>query len=169
MLEVIAANRLASISTAIRTLWDPDNCPESFLPFVAWQFKVDRWNPDWSVALKRSVIKASIPAHKIKGTPQAIIDVAAAMGADIELVEWWQVAGTPGTFTLNMTATDAHGDPISTDLQNDIIDAVTVVKRLSQHFTLVLGANAAAMEYLSPFVVAAEFQRIDVQLSGALP
>lgn len=166
-LEAVDADRMAAIDTAIRTLWNPAECPEAFLPFLAWQFSVDKWNPEWPVAVKRAVIAASIPAHKIKGTRGAVEDVVAAFGsATIDITEWWETApaGTPGTFELNMVATDANGDPVSAAMQQDIVDSITAVKRLSQHFSLVIGQSVASAMKISPIVSVAQYVRLGVNL-----
>lgn len=170
VIEQVIAARQASISTALRSLWDPDLCPVDFLPFLAWQFSVDRWNPDWPVAVKRSVVRSSVSVHRIKGTRKAVSDVIAALGAVGEIVEWWETdpPGDAGTFVLNLLATDSAGDLIDEAMQDDILAAVDGAKRLSQHYDVVLGVPSRAGLVLSPIVSAIHYYRFDATLSGEI-
>lgn len=104
-LEQLAAEALAQIERVpvpIRDLVNPDRCPERLLPYLAWAFSVDRWNPNWSVAAKRKVIKAAHFIHAHKGTLGALRRVVEPLGYRIEVTEWWQTVpeGVPGTFSL---------------------------------------------------------------------
>lgn len=67
-----ATARAGDLPTPLRDLWDPDTCPEALLPFLAWALSVDQWDPSWPVAQKREAIRASVSAHRIKGTPAAV-------------------------------------------------------------------------------------------------
>lgn len=81
--------RLGAVPTPIRGMWDPNTCPEHHLPWLAWAFSVDEWNPDWTAAQKRAVIRASFNVHKHKGTVGALRTALNALGYDIELLEWY--------------------------------------------------------------------------------
>src|ERR1700750_1125412 len=52
----------------LRRLWDPYRCHIDDLPYLAWSFSVDIWDPDWSEAKKRSVVANAVSHHRIKGT-----------------------------------------------------------------------------------------------------
>lgn len=71
-LESIAADAL-DIPVDHATLWNPDTCPTPLLPWLAWAVSVDFWEPDWSEQERRAVIRESIEAHRIKGTPSAVL------------------------------------------------------------------------------------------------
>jgi hypothetical protein len=60
--------RLMGLGFPIRDLWNPEKCPEEFLPYLAWSFSVDIWNEAWPTEKKRDVIANSVSDHKIKGT-----------------------------------------------------------------------------------------------------
>jgi hypothetical protein len=59
---------------------DPDTCPESALPFLAWAASVDEWPAGATMAEKRAIIKASVAVHRSKGTIQSIKAVLSAAG-----------------------------------------------------------------------------------------
>ena len=64
--------RISGIPVDLRKLWDPDECPVEFLPYLAWALSVDRWDKRWSEQTKRQVIKASWLVHRHKGTISAL-------------------------------------------------------------------------------------------------
>ena len=68
-LERQAAQALAEIQRVpipLRDLCNPNACPVTVLPYLAWAFSVDRWDSNWSEATKRAAIRSSryIHAHK---------------------------------------------------------------------------------------------------------
>lgn len=76
----ISASRLAHVPVELEKLWDPDECPENLLPWLAWGLSVDEWDPDATVQEKRDLIKANRILHKKKGTIGAVRDVLTAAG-----------------------------------------------------------------------------------------
>ncbi len=106
-LEQLAAEALAQIERVpvpIRDLISPDRCPVDLLPYLAWAFSVDRWDPAWPETVKRQVIKASFFVHAHKGTIGALRRVVEPLGYLIRVREWWQESpvGEPGTFRLDI-------------------------------------------------------------------
>lgn len=95
--------RIGDIDVPIKELHDPYKCPVALLPWLAWQRRVKTWNPDWSEQVQRQVIAAAPEVHRYSGTPYA---VETALGAleldDVKLTEWFEQAGTPGTFSVDV-------------------------------------------------------------------
>lgn len=79
-LEIVMAEREAGLSDVIHTLWDPWQCPEHLLPWLAWALSVDEWDEDWSEDQKRNVIAASISVHRDKGSLASVERALAAAG-----------------------------------------------------------------------------------------
>jgi hypothetical protein len=52
----------------LRRLWDPHRCHIDDLPYLAWSFSVDIWDPQWPEAKKRRVVADAVAHHRIKGT-----------------------------------------------------------------------------------------------------
>lgn len=76
------------VPTPIRDVWDPDTCPASMLPWLAWAFGVDEWDPVWSDEAKRNVIRNSVEVQRRKGSIWSIKRVIADAGyGDSELIE----------------------------------------------------------------------------------
>lgn len=101
-----------SMAVPLRKLWDPQTCPERFLPWLAWGLAVDRWDDAWNAGLKRAVIENSLSTHKIRGTRRAVreavrlvlaladaranneplhgIDDLASYDNSFHIREWWE-------------------------------------------------------------------------------
>lgn len=80
-LEGVVADRIEAIETdGIRTVNDPTACPAAVLPFLAWSKSVDVYLPGASETDKRRAIAVAPAVHRIKGTPQSVVDALAALG-----------------------------------------------------------------------------------------
>ena len=77
----IASSRAFNLDTrALIDVTDPDTCPASALPFLAWACSVDVWPAGATEAEKRTIIKAAVSVHRHKGTLKSIKDVLDASG-----------------------------------------------------------------------------------------
>jgi hypothetical protein len=76
-------DRLLDLDIPIRVLWDPWNCPENLLPYLAWALSVDLWDPTWPITKRRSVIANAINHHQIKGTLKSIETYLGLVGSEI--------------------------------------------------------------------------------------
>jgi phage tail P2-like protein len=87
---------------AITQQWNPDTCPESLLPWLAWALNVDEWDSSWPDQFKRQTIADSIEVHRRKGTLSSIRRVLRNAGyGDATIVEGVSSADYDGTFTHN--------------------------------------------------------------------
>lgn len=95
---------IEQVPVPLRSLWQPDSCPASLLPYLAWAFSVDRWDESWPEETKRQVIAASFYIHQHKGTIGALKRAVEPLGFLIRVTEWWQrqPEGIPGTFALEV-------------------------------------------------------------------
>ena len=92
------------LPNVLRRMISPATCPVEFLPWLAIQRSVDRWDPDWSEAIKRKVVKDSFEVHKRKGTVAALRQVVEPFADLIDITEWHQLEpmGEPGTFSMSL-------------------------------------------------------------------
>jgi hypothetical protein len=65
-------DRLLDLNIPIRLLWNPWECPEHLLPYLAWALSVDLWDSSWPITKRRSVVANAIKHHRLKGTLQGI-------------------------------------------------------------------------------------------------
>lgn len=96
------------LPNVLRRMISPDTCPVEFLPWLAIQRSVDRWNPDWSETIKRKVVRDSFEVHKRKGTLGALRRVVEPFADLIDITEWHQLEpmGEPGTFSMSLALFD---------------------------------------------------------------
>lgn len=136
-LERAAAEALAEIQRVpvpLRELWNPATCPERLLPYLAWAFSVDRWDPTWSTTAKREVIATSFYVHRKKGTIAALRRVVEPLGYLLEVDEWWQTdpEGEPGTFSLRIGVLDTG---ITDEMYDELTRLINDAKPLTRHIT----------------------------------
>ncbi|QXH50349.1 phage tail protein I [Pseudomonas fakonensis] len=127
-LEVAADEDLKA---GLRTLYNPDSCPAHLLYQLAWAWSVDRWDDNWSEAIKRSVIRSAFYVHAHKGTLGALRRVVEPFGYLIEVREWWQLdpLGVPGTFALKVGVDSAGIDENTYQELNRLIEDARPVSR----------------------------------------
>ena len=99
----LATARLADVPERIRQSWSPEDCPDALLPWLAWAFSVDEWDPNWTEEQKRASIRASYSIHRRKGTIGAVRRALASLGLDIGIVEWFEVAPPRAPYTFRIT------------------------------------------------------------------
>ncbi|SLM62818.1 Phage tail fibers [Dickeya aquatica] len=122
---------ISALSVPIRQVWNPDTCPVSFLPYLAWAFSVDRWDERWSEVVKRQVIKDAFFIHRHKGTIGALRRVVEPFGYLIRITEWWQTGDAPGTFRLDIGVQDSGiTEATYLELERLIADAKPVSRHL---------------------------------------
>ncbi|HGG5279756.1 TPA: phage tail protein I [Salmonella enterica subsp. enterica serovar Senftenberg] len=121
---------LGEMPVPLRKLIDSERCPESLLPWLAWAMSVDRWDSDWPEETKRQVIADSCRIHKLKGTIAALRQTVEPFGCLIRVIEWWQENGTPGTFRLEIGASE---DGIDADTYYEMERLIADARPVSRH------------------------------------
>ena len=97
--EVSAEIPAAQIYTAI------DKLPDDLLDILAYDFKVDWWDADYTLEEKRRTLKDSWRVHRMLGTPSAVELAISAIYPDTTVSEWFEYDGRPYHFRLNIDAT----------------------------------------------------------------
>lgn len=121
-----------ALADVLRQMHSVDDCPIELLPWLAIQRSVDRWDPQWSEAIKRKVVKDSFEVHKLKGTVGALRRVVEPFAEIIDITEWHQLEpmGPPGTFTMTLALFESGlSDTAIPELERMISDT----KPLSRH------------------------------------
>lgn len=116
----------------LRSLWDPKTCPFELLPYLAWQYSVDRWDENWPEQTKRKVITEAFEIHKLKGTKEAIRRAVEPFGYLINVIEWWQSNKTPGTFAIEIGISDKG---ITDESYQELSRIIDDVKPISRHLS----------------------------------
>lgn len=124
--------RISDVPVIVREVWNPDTCPVDVLPWLAWAFSVDDWDTNWTTDQKRRTIKESIVSQRIKGTPGAVKRQLAALGYDVQIVEWFKQspAGEPYTFEVYVTSNQY---PLTQADFQKILQVIYTNKNLRSH------------------------------------
>ena len=103
-----ALARVSEVPVPVATLWNPDDCPAALLPWLAWAMSVDQWEPDWTEAQRREVIRRAVAVHRVKGTRGALQRAVSALGYTVRIREWFEdePVGEPFTFSLEIEIDD---------------------------------------------------------------
>lgn len=96
---------------------------ENVIDELAWQFHVDFYDYKLPIEKKRTLIKMSPKLHKIKGTPQAIIDAATTIFGRTKLKEWFEYGGEPYYFKLDIDVTETGASPDQLKKLDSLINA----------------------------------------------
>ena len=123
------------LAAPIDTLSSPNDAPDEFLSFLAWQYSVDSWDVNWPPSLQRNLIKESVMVHTTKGTIAALRRILENFGYEMQITEWWQ-AKPPlkaGSFQLDLsTSNRAMTEETYRELNRLIADAKPVSRHLEK-------------------------------------
>ena len=123
------ADRLAELDR-LRIISNIDNLEEALLAILARDFKVDWYDPDYSLEEKRRTVKDSWRVHKILGTKAAVETAIRAIYPGTRVLEWWEYGGEPYHFRLDINITT---DSIDSDKQRRVLERMNFYKSLRSH------------------------------------
>lgn len=164
-----ATARIGAVPVPIATLWNPDECPENLLPYLAWALSVDNWNSNWPVATKRAMLRAAVPLHRIKGTRRSVEIALAALGFRVDIVEGFEDGGTPHTFRLDAYGDEIIGSGFAPDqaLVDTVDKLIQNIKPVRSHHTLRVGQSFEYPNFMR-FAVTSR-QKVVADIAPAAP
>lgn len=115
---------LASIYTRI------DELPESLLDLLAVCFKIDWWDPEYSLEEKRQTFKDSMYVHRHLGTKAAVVRAIRAIYPHSVLEEWFDYDAEPYHFRLTIDITD---DSVDSGRMQRVLSRLNYYKNLRSH------------------------------------
>lgn len=133
----LTKEELQSLKMAIGQLQilDIDQVHDSFLPWLAWQWRAEFWDDSWPIEKRRAVVKEALLLFRYKGTPWAISRAMSLLNFDASVLEWHQIPeGINGTFSIFLTQTEDRG--LTQKDYTDIVNGVERNKRGSQHWKM---------------------------------
>ena len=107
-----------------------DRLDERLLDILAYDFKVDWWDADYSLEEKRRTLKDSWRVHKLLGTKAAVEMAISAIYPRTTVLEWWEYGGEPYHFRLDINITN---DSIDSDKQRRVLERLNYYKSLRSH------------------------------------
>lgn len=103
-----------------------DDLPEDLLDILAYDFKVDWYNPDYPIEAKRALLKSNWSVHRRLGTKGAISTALSDLYPGSTVEEWFEYGGEPYFFRVVVDVTEQYMD-ISHD---EIIRTIDIYKSL---------------------------------------
>lgn len=123
------ADRLAELDR-LRIISNIDNLEEALLAILARDFKVDWYDPDYSLEEKRRTVKSSWRVHKTLGTKAAVETAIRAIYPLTTVEEWFEYGGEPYHFRLDINITN---DNIDSEKQRRVLERLNFYKSLRSH------------------------------------
>lgn len=121
--------RLAEIDR-VRVISNIDGLNETVLDILARDFKVDWWDPEYSIEEKRRTLKGSWQVHKTLGTKAAVETAIRAIYPLTTVEEWFEYGGRPYGFRIHLNLT---GTEWTEDRPRRILERVECYKSLRSH------------------------------------
>lgn len=88
-----------------------DALPEPLLDMLAYDFKVDWWDANYTVEEKRATLKESWAVHRTLGTKAAVKKAISAISPNTDVAEWFEYGGEPYHFRLLIQLTGERAAP----------------------------------------------------------
>lgn len=107
-----------------------DTLDEPLLDILAHDFKVDWWDPEYSLEEKRRTLKDSWRVHKLLGTKAAVVTAISAIYPHTQVLEWFEYGGEPYHFRLDINITN---DSIDSAKQRRVLERLNFYKSLRSH------------------------------------
>lgn len=104
-----------------------DQLPEELLDILAYDFKVDWWDANYTLEEKRQTLKDSWRVHRMLGTKAAVETAISAVYPGTQVKEWFEYDGEPYHFRLLI---DATFESIDRDKHQRVLDRVAYYKNL---------------------------------------
>lgn len=114
----------------LRIVPNIDGLEEELLEILARDFKVDWWDPSYTLEEKRRTVKGSWRVHKTLGTKAAVETAISAIYPHTKVLEWWQYGGEPYHFRLDINITNDH---IDSEKQRRVLERLNYYKSLRSH------------------------------------
>ncbi len=135
-----------------------DSLPEELLDRLAYDFKVDWWDAEYTLAEKRQTLKDSWQVHRHLGTKAAVERAISAIYPETKVLEWFEYGGEPYCFKLEIDLTKTGFDK---QRQKRVLDRVEYYKNLRSHLDGVYYfARAKPVIFVNP----ERFQPISLKL-----
>ena len=105
-----------------------DDMPEHILDVLAVELRTPAYNQDFSIEVKRELVKETIPFYTKLGTPAAVSKMIHAVFGGGDMEEWFTYGGDPHHFRAVVNITEMEIKPGAIQ---EFIRIISSVKRLS--------------------------------------
>lgn len=119
-----------------------DTLPEEIIDGLAYDFKVDWYNYDYSLTTKRALLKSSFDVHRRLGTRAAVVTAVQSVFPYSVVQEWNEYGGKPYCFRIVVNTTDHEDQEI---LDDGFYRAVTLYKSFRSHLDGIMYRSYSAI------------------------
>ena len=144
--EALAA-RLAEIDR-VRTISNIDGLEEAVLDILAHDFKVDWYDPEYSLEEKRRTLKDNWLVHRRLGTKYAVRTALNAVYPETIVQEWFEYGGNPYCFRVVLPAVGE----LTIEKQKRVLSRIQYYKNLRSHLDKIVALVEAAAHVPMAFV-----------------
>lgn len=99
------------VQDGIDTVIDVDKMPLWRLEEMAWEYKIDWWDSDYTAEEKRKTLRECRSVYRTLGTKAAVETAISAIYPETQVSEWFEYGGEPYHFRLILDATYENVDP----------------------------------------------------------
>lgn len=107
-----------------------DTLDEALLDVLAYDFKVDWWDPNYTLEEKRRTLKSSWKVHRMLGTKAAVETAISAIYPNTKVLEWFEYGGKPYHFKIRL---DFTGEIWNEERPRQILKRAEYYKSLRSH------------------------------------
>jgi len=170
-LSAAVSPQLQAVSSAIAEcilLARLDELDEDVVDLLAWQYHVDFYDAELTIAQKRKLVQTSIDMHRHKGTPYAVKQVVSTILDNAVVQEWFDYGGEPYYFRV----VKIGGEMINADTYVRLKKAIDTVKNtrswlegvsLSRTINSTIYFGIAQSLHRKVGIYPAAFKMVDVQ------
>lgn len=134
----VAQRRITSFEIRVNEAFDPDICPLPNLPWLAFHYGVDVWSTAWSEDQKRAVVRDAYRNFRARGTRSGLIAALGNLVSEVQVIEWWEEAATPGTFRVDVVGSEAS---TSVQAQAAIAEIIKRSAAHTRHYTITVDSQ----------------------------
>lgn len=145
-----------------------DRLEEPLLDLLAYDFKVDWWDGNYSLEEKRRTLKDSWRVHKTLGTKAAVETAISAIYPETKVAEWFEYGGEPYHFKLYI---DVSHEDIHSERHRRVLERMNFYKNLRSHLDsiiYIIRAEGTATGYTAAACAGGAYVRLamPVELRG---
>ena len=144
--EALAARRVEI--DRVRTISNIDGLEEAVLDILAHDFKVDWYDPEYSLEEKRRTLKGNWLIHRRLGTKYAVRTALNAVYPGTIVQEWFEYGGNPYCFRVVLPAVGE----LTIEKQKRVLSRIQYYKNLRSHLDKIVALVEAAAHVPMAFV-----------------
>lgn len=143
-------DRMGTVDITPLLIYMISNVSASALPHLSEQFNVtgyEGWIQATNEAERRALIQTAIAKHYYKGTPYAIRQAIADIGLTAIVQEWFDYAGDPYHFKIEITTNGIEVDAAKAEIIEKLVAEYKNVRSWLDVITFIIGVTGSVPVY----------------------